>query len=159
MTADQLKDLGVEEVEKAEEVSKIAVAKTEELTKISKIKIEIHHLQRDLAKTYENLGRLVAYHAKEENMVNFTGNKEFYRSLQKIEQTQGKITDKEGEIQKVKDEFNLQENDVATAEQDMKLKLLKKKPRLQKRNHTENPLIQIRQNLDQTIFLYRAQSP
>ena len=119
-----MKDWGSVAVEKAEEVSKIAVAKTEELTKISKIKIEIHHLQRDLAKTYENLGRLVAYHAKEENMVNFTGNKEFYRSLQKIEQTQGKITDKEGEIQKVKDEFNLQENDVSAAEQDTKTEVV-----------------------------------
>ena len=121
-----MKDWGSVAVEKAEEVSKIAVAKTEELTKISKIKIEIHHLQRDVAKTYENLGRLVAYHAKEENMVNFTGNKEFYRSLQKIEQTQGKITDKEGEIQKVKDEFNLQENDVAAAEQDIEAEVVNK---------------------------------
>ena len=119
-----MKDWGSVAVEKAEEVSKIAVAKTEELTKISKIKIEIHHLQRDLAKTHENLGRLVAYHAKEENMVNFTGNKEFYRSLQKIEETQVKITDKEGQIQKVKDEFNLQENDVATAEQDIETEVV-----------------------------------
>ena len=66
-----MKDWSSVAVEKAEEVSKIAVAKTEELTKISKLKIEVHQLQRDLAKTYENLGRLVAYHAKEENMVNF----------------------------------------------------------------------------------------
>ena len=115
-----MKDWSSVAVEKAEEVSKIAVAKTEELTKISKIKIEIHQLQRDLAKTYENLGRLVSYHAKEENMVNFTGNKEFYSSLQKIEDIQDKITEKEAEIQKVKDELDLQESDIAAAEHSIK---------------------------------------
>lgn len=114
-----MKDWSSVAVEKAEEVSKIAVAKTEELTKISKIKIEVHQLQRDLARTYENLGRLVAYHAKEENMVNFTGNKEFYSSLQKIEDIQDKITEKEAEIQKVKDEFDLQESDISAAEQNV----------------------------------------
>jgi len=112
-----MKDWSSVAVEKAEEVSKIAVAKTEELTKISKIKIEVHQLQRDLAKSYENLGRLVSYHAKEDNMVNFTGNKEFYKSLQKIEDTQLKITDKESKIQKVKDEFNLQEDVISEVEQ------------------------------------------
>ncbi|HBR87295.1 MAG TPA: hypothetical protein DEA65_05630 [Candidatus Marinimicrobia bacterium] len=120
-----MKDWSSIAVEKAEEVSKIAVAKTEELTKISKIKIEIHQLQRDLAKTYENLGRLVAYHAKEENMVNFTGNKEFYNSLQKIEDIQDKITEKEAEIQKVKDEFGLQESDITAAEQNVEAESIK----------------------------------
>ncbi|MAD51459.1 MAG: hypothetical protein QF847_02825 [Candidatus Marinimicrobia bacterium] len=120
-----MKDWSSVAVEKAEEVSKIAVAKTEELTKISKIKIEIHQLQRDLAKTYENLGRLVAYHAKEENMVNFTGNKEFYNSLQKIEDFQDKITEKEAEIQKVKDEFGLQESDITSAEQNVEAESIK----------------------------------
>jgi hypothetical protein len=120
-----MKDWSSIAVEKAEEVSKIAVAKTEELTKISKIKIEIHQLQRDLAKTYENLGRLVAYHAKEENMVNFTGNKEFYNSLQKIEDIQDKITEKEAEIQKVKDEFGLQESDITSAEQNVEAESIK----------------------------------
>lgn len=123
-----MKDWGSVAVEKAEEVSKIAVAKTEELTRISKIKLDVHQLQRDLGKTYENLGRLVAFHAKEENMVNFTGNKEFYRSLQKIDEIQGKISDKEAEIQKVKDEFNIEEKDIAKAEQDLEAE----------KNHDEN---------------------
>lgn len=106
-------------VEKAEEVSKIAVAKTEELTKISKIKIEIHQLQRDQAKTYENLGRLVAYHAKEENMVNFTGNKEFYRSLQKLDEIQTKIDEKGKEIENVKEVFDIKEDEIATVSPDV----------------------------------------
>ena len=37
-------------VEKAEEVSKVAVAKTEELTKLSKIKLDIHNIQREIKK-------------------------------------------------------------------------------------------------------------
>lgn len=109
-----MKEWGSVAVEKAEEVSKIAVAKTEELTKISKIKIEIHQLQRDQVKTYENLGRLVAYHAKEENMVNFTGNKEFYLSLQKLDEIQAKIDDKEKDIGSVKEVFNIKENEIAS---------------------------------------------
>ena len=60
-------------VEKAEEVSKVAVAKTEELTKISKIKLEVHQLQRDRRRASEALGKLAYGHAKDANMVNFTG--------------------------------------------------------------------------------------
>ena len=63
-------------VEKAEEVSKVAVAKTEELTKISKIKLEVHQLQRDIRKARQALGKLAYDHAKDANMVNFTGNTE-----------------------------------------------------------------------------------
>lgn len=115
-----MKEWGSVAVEKAEEVSKIAVAKTEELTKISKIKIEIHQLQRDKVKTYENLGRLVAYHAKEENMVNFTGNKEFYLSLQKLDEIQAKIGAKEKDIENVKEVFDIKENEIASVSPDQK---------------------------------------
>ena len=73
-----MKDWSTAAVEKAEEVSKIAVAKTEELTKISKIKIEEHQLQRELSKNYEKMGRMVTRHAKDDNMVNFSGNQEFF---------------------------------------------------------------------------------
>ncbi len=104
-----MKEWGSVAVEKAEEVSKIAVAKTEELTKISKIKIEIHQLEREKAKTFENLGRLVAYHAKEENVVNFTGNKEFYNSLQKLDEIQEKINRKENEIENMKEVLDTDE--------------------------------------------------
>ena len=123
-----MKDWSSVAVEKAEEVSKIAVAKTEELTRISKIKLEVHQLQRDLSKTYENLGRLVSFHAKEENMVNFTGNKEFYRSLQKIDETQEKIAEKESEIQKVKDEFNIEEKDLTEAGHNVEAETVKSDP-------------------------------
>ena len=75
-------------VEKAEEVGKIAVAKTEEVTRISKIKLEVHQHERDLSKLYERLGQFVCTHAKEENMVNFTGNAEFFEIIQKVDEIQ-----------------------------------------------------------------------
>ena len=123
-----MKDWGSVAVEKAEEVSKIAVAKTEELTRISKIKLEVHQLQRDLSKTYENLGRLVSYHAKEENIVNFTGNKEFYDSLQKIDEIQKNIAEKETDIQKVKDKFNLEDKDLSEVSQDIEVEVEETEP-------------------------------
>lgn len=114
-----MKEWGSVAVEKAEEVSKIAVAKTEELTKISKIKIEIHQLQRDQVKIYENLGRLVAYHAKEENIVNFTGNKEFYILLQKLDEIQVKIDEKQKAIERVKEVFDIKEDESAPVTPDV----------------------------------------
>ncbi len=123
-----MKDWGSVAVEKAEEVSKIAVAKTEELTRISKIKLEVHQLQRDLSKTYENLGRLVSYHAKEDNIVNFTGNKEFYDSLQKIDEIQKNIAEKETDIQKVKDKFNLEDKDLSEVSQDIEVEVEETEP-------------------------------
>lgn len=103
-------------VEKAEEVSKIAVAKTEELTKISKIRLEAHQLQRELSKTFEDLGRFATHQAKEENVVNFTGNTEFFNYIQRTEELQADIDKKEDEIQKIKDEYDIKESDIVLEE-------------------------------------------
>ncbi len=103
-------------VEKAEEVSKIAVAKTEELTKISKIRLETHQLQRELNKTFEDLGRFTAREAQTNNMVNFTGNTEFFNYLQKAGDLRTEIDKKELEIQKIKDEYDLKESDIILTE-------------------------------------------
>ena len=100
-------------VEKAEEVSKVAVAKTEELTKISKIKLEIHQLQRDRRKQQEALGKLVYGQAKDNNMVNFTGNTEFYSHVEQIEKIASVIGEKKREIEKIKDEYNIQDSEVS----------------------------------------------
>ena len=100
-------------VEKAEEVSKVAVAKTEELTKISKIKLEIHQLQRDRRKQQETLGKLAYGQAKDNNMVNFTGNTEFYSHVEEIEKIASVIGEKEREIEKIKDEYNIQDSEVS----------------------------------------------
>ena len=105
-----MKDWSSAAVEKAEEVSKIAVAKTEELTKVSKIKIEEHQFQRELSKLYEDMGRMVTKYAKDENMVNFSGNQEFFQIIENIEKIQLKIDKKIAEIKKIKEEYNI--NDV-----------------------------------------------
>ena len=103
-------------VEKAEEVGKIAVAKTEEVTRISKIKLEVHQHERDLAKLYEQLGKFVCDHAKEENMMNFTGNSEFFDMVQKVDRIQSLLDEKKGDIQRVKDEYKLDDSDIATVD-------------------------------------------
>ena len=103
-------------VEKAEEVGKIAVAKTEEVTRISKIKLEVHQHERDLAKVYERLGRFVCDHAKEDNMVNFTGNSEFFNLVQKVDQLQSLIDGKKEDIERVKGEYKLADSDIATVD-------------------------------------------
>ena len=103
-----MKDWSSAAVEKAEEVSKIAVAKTEELTKISKIKIEEHQLQRELSTLFEDMGRMVTKYAKDENMVNFSGNQEFFHLVEKIDK---KITD----IRDIKEEYNIPDADIEFA--------------------------------------------
>ena len=110
-----MKDWSTAAVEKAEEVSKIAVAKTEELTKISKIKIEEHQLQRELSKNYEEMGRMVTRNAKDDNMVNFSGNQEFFNFVEKIDKIQVKIDAKVAAIQNIKDEYDLTDTDVSAA--------------------------------------------
>ena len=99
-----MKDWSNASVEKAEEVSKVAVAKTEELTKISKIKLVIHQLQRDKNKEISALGKLVYNHSKEANMSNFTGNSEFFSHVEKIDSLNAQIIEKENEIKKIKTE-------------------------------------------------------
>ena len=112
-----MKDWGSVAVEKAEEVSKIAVAKTEEITKIGKHKIDIHQLQKERAKTFEKLGLFVVQQAKEDNMVNFTGNTEFFTFAQKLDEITELIEKKDGEIQKIKTEYNLKESDIISADE------------------------------------------
>ena len=107
-----MKDWSSAAVEKAEEVSKIAVAKTEELTKVSKIKIEEHQFQRELSKLYEDMGRMVTKYAKDENMVNFSGNQEFFQIIENIEKIQLKIDKKITEIKKIKEEYNITDVEV-----------------------------------------------
>ena len=99
-----MKDWSNAAVEKAEEVSKVAVAKTEELTKISKIKLVIHQLQRDKNKEISALGKLVYNHSKEANMSNFTGNSEFFSHVEKIDNLNTQIVEKENEIKSIKTE-------------------------------------------------------
>ena len=98
-------------VEKAEEVSKVAVAKTEELTKLSKIKLDIHNIQREFKKETYLFGKFVYSQANESNIVNFAGNNEFLNYLEKIEDLQNQISSKEIEVENIKNEFNIVNED------------------------------------------------
>ena len=125
-------------VEKAEEVGKIAVSKTEEVTRISKIKLEVHQHERDLSKLYEKLGKFVCAHAKEENIMNFTGNSEFFEFVQKVDDLQGLIQDKKNDIQRVKDEYKLDESDISTVDDVVEEKVEgSSKPEEQSENHSQ----------------------
>ena len=98
-------------VEKAEEVSKVAVAKTEELTKLSKIKLDIHNIQREIKKETYLFGKFIYYQANESNIVNFAGNNEFLNHLEKIENLKSQVSAKEMEIVNIKTEFNIDNDD------------------------------------------------
>ena len=112
---DNMKDWSVSAVEKAEEMSKIAVAKTEEMTRISKVKFEIHQLHREMNKVYENLGKLVFKHTKTEHMASFSGNKDFFKLVNKIEDLKVKIEMKKNDIGDIKEKFDdpgVEENNI-----------------------------------------------
>lgn len=108
-----MKEWSTVAVEKAEEVSKLAVAKTEELTKISKIKIEIHQLQKERTRNFEKLGRLVHQQAQKDNMVNFTGNAEFFNFVEKINENNVSLDNKDTEIEHIKDSYNISETEIS----------------------------------------------
>ena len=109
---DNMKEWGASAVEKAEEISRVAVAKGEEFTKISKIKIEILQLQKKKSKQYEKLGKLVYRHAQDDNMANFTGNAEFFEIISKINTISKDIEIKENEIIEIKRIYGIEDNDI-----------------------------------------------
>ena len=113
---ENMKDWSTSAVEKAEEVSRLAMAKTEEMTRISKIKFEIHQLNREMTKAYEKLGKLAFSHTKEDHMATFSGNTDFFGIVSKVENLKEEIILKEGEIEKIKLEYGINDNDLKTEE-------------------------------------------
>jgi len=109
---ENMKDWSTSAVEKAEEVSRMAMAKTEEMTRISKIKFEIHQLNREMTKAYEKLGKLAYNHTKEDHMATFSGNTDFFGIVSKVENIKEEIISKEGEIEKIKLEYDINDNDL-----------------------------------------------
>ncbi len=109
---ENMKDWSTSAVEKAEEMSRIAMAKTEEMTRISKIKFEIHQLQREMNKAYEKLGKLVYTHTKEDHMATFSGNNEFFEIVSSVESIKESILKKKQEIETIKLEYGIDENDI-----------------------------------------------
>ena len=111
---ENMKDWSNSAVEKAEEMSRIAVSKTEEMTRISKIRFEIHQLQRNINSSYERLGRLAYNHTKEDHMATFSGNTEFFEIVSKVESIKEKIKLKKDEIEKIKLEYDIDENEMTS---------------------------------------------
>ena len=109
---ENMKDWSTSAVEKAEEMSRIAMAKTEEMTRISKIKFEIHQLQREMNKAYEKLGKLAYTHTKKDHMATFSGNNEFFEIVSNVESIKENISNKNQEIEKIKLEYGIYENDI-----------------------------------------------
>ena len=111
---ENMKDWSNSAVEKAEEMSRIAVSKTEEMTRISKIRFDIHQLQRNINSTYEKLGRLAYNHTKEDHMATFSGNTEFFEIVSTVENIKEKIKLKKDEIEKIKLEYDIDENEMTS---------------------------------------------
>ena len=109
---ENMKDWSTSAVEKAEEVSRMAMAKTEEMTRISKIKFEIHQLNREKTKAYEKLGKFAYNHTKEDHMATFSGNTDFFGIVSKVENLKEEIILKEDEIEKIKLEYGINDNDL-----------------------------------------------
>jgi len=109
---ENMKDWSTSAVEKAEEMSRIAMAKTEEMTRISKIRFEIHQLQREMTKAYEKLGRLAYSHTKQDHMATFSGNTDFFEIVTKVENIKEEIKLKKDEIEKIKLEYGIDENEI-----------------------------------------------
>jgi len=109
---DNMKEWGASAVEKAEEISRVAVAKGEEFTKISKLKFDIIQLQKDKSKIYEKLGKLVHQKTQKNNMSNFTGDTEFFNFIEDVNNCQSSILDKEDEIVFIKKEYGIKDSDL-----------------------------------------------
>ena len=109
---DNMKEWGASAVEKAEEISRVAVAKGEEFTKISKLKIEILQLGKEKLKVFEKLGRLVHHNANDDNMANFTGHTDFFKLIKKINNISEEIEGKEKNIVKIKKLYGIEDRDI-----------------------------------------------
>tara|TARA_B100001142_G_scaffold254465_1_gene255456 strand:- start:25 stop:441 length:417 start_codon:yes stop_codon:yes gene_type:complete len=109
---DNMKEWSNSAVEKAEEMSRVAMAKTEEMTRISKIKFENHQIQRKISSKLEKLGSIVHNQIKKDNNSTFAGNKEFFAIITEIDELNKNVKEKEQEIQNIKKEFGINENDL-----------------------------------------------
>ena len=109
---DNMKEWGVSAVEKAEEISRVAVAKGEEFTKISKLKFDILQLQKEMGKVFEKLGGLVYKKTNESNVSNFTGDIEYFGLIEKINKYSTQISEKDEEIISIKKQYGIEDSDI-----------------------------------------------
>ncbi len=107
-----MKEWGASAVEKAEEISRVAVAKGEEFTKISKLKIDIIQSKKEKSKIFEKLGNLVYHNTNDDNMANFTGHADFFKLINRINKIDKEIFDKENSIINIKKEYGIDDSDL-----------------------------------------------
>ena len=107
-----MKEWGASAVEKAEEISRVAVAKGEEFTKISKLKIDIIQAKKERLKIFEKLGKLVYHNTNDDNMANFTGHADFFKLINKINKIDQVIIEKEKNIINIKKEYGIDDSDL-----------------------------------------------
>lgn len=75
------------------------------MTKISKVRLEIHQLQRDLDKTFSGMGKFVYDSASGENVTNFSGNEKFLSFVKEAEELIKQIKVKEERMEEIKKEY------------------------------------------------------
>jgi len=115
---DNMKEWGASAVEKAEEISRVAVAKGEEFTKISKLKIEIIQLQKQKDAQFKKLGKLVFNFVQKDNLANFTGNAEFFKIVDKINEINKKLSEKNDNIDTIKNLYGIDDIDESISSND-----------------------------------------
>ena len=115
---DNMKEWSASAVEKAEEISRVAVAKGEEFTKISKLKIEIIQFQKQKDTQYKKLGKLVFNFVQKDNLANFTGNAEFFKIVDKINGINKNISEKQDNIDTIKNLFGIDDIDESLSSND-----------------------------------------
>ena len=106
-----VKDWSASAVEKAEEVSKKAVSKTEELTKLGKIKLEVHQLNKDLGRVYEEVGKYTYSHFQEKKTLKVDGNQDLADYWREIESLKQKITDQDAIMRQMKEKVETEDTD------------------------------------------------
>ena len=69
-----------------------------------------------MTKAYEKLGKFAYNHTKEDHMATFSGNTDFFGIVSKVENLKEEIILKEGEIEKIKLEYGIDDNDLKNEE-------------------------------------------
>ena len=65
-------------------------------------------------KAYEKLGKLAYSHTKQDHMATFSGNTDFFEIVSKVENFKEEIKLKEDEIEKIKLEYGIDDNEIKT---------------------------------------------
>ena len=81
-------------------------------TRISKIKFEIHQLQREKSRKYEDLGKLAYIHTKQDHMATFSGNTDFFDIVNRVDEIKVEIEAKELEIENIKKEYGIEDHEI-----------------------------------------------